>query len=120
MNDLHANMGNQLKLLNAKIILLETKVDKLQREVSFMHSQSVQETPPKGAFYPSVETDETRPSPVAASATLPQSTEEDFYKNLEKNGSHNTEPATMFCSKILHDQILYACRTYPYYVHCAL
>lgn len=83
MNDLHTNMGNQLKLLNAKMILLGTKVDKIQRCFLYvlMINAYIQGTPPKCAFYPSVVTDETRPSPsVAASVVLPQNTEEDFYK----------------------------------------
>lgn len=44
----------------------------------------MQGTPPKGAFYSSVVTDKTRPSAVAASAILPQRTEEDFYKIWKK------------------------------------
>lgn len=41
MNDLHANVGNQLKLLDAKMTLLGTKVDKIQRDVSCMYLQSM-------------------------------------------------------------------------------
>lgn len=37
MNDLHANTGVQLKLLDAKMTLLGTKVDKIQRDVSCMY-----------------------------------------------------------------------------------
>ena len=82
IDSLHADMAKhckQLQFLNTKMTVLETKVGKLQRDVSFLHSQSMQGALPKDAFYPSVVTDETRPSPVeAASAILPQSTEEDF------------------------------------------
>ena len=68
-----------MELLDTQMALLEAKADELQRDISFTHSRSMQGALPKDAFYPSVVTDETRPSPVeAASAILPQSTEEDF------------------------------------------
>ena len=53
------NQSNQFKLLDMRIALLETKVDKLQRDVSFMHSWSKQGAPPKGRLYASVVTDKT-------------------------------------------------------------
>lgn len=44
--------SNQFKLLHMKIALLETKVEKLQRDVSFMHSWSMQGAPPRAAPMP--------------------------------------------------------------------
>lgn len=69
-------LGNLAKLTDVKLQLLEAKVDKLQANVSVMHSRSMQGTPPIGIFYPSVVPD--RSNPPASSAPT-SDTESNFY-----------------------------------------
>lgn len=61
INDLYVNTGNQQKLPDTKTARLETKVDKLQRDVSFMYLRSDARGPSKGYLLPpSMVTDEAR------------------------------------------------------------
>lgn len=73
---LQVTLGNLAKLTDVKLQLLEAKVDKLQANVSVMHSRSMQGTPPIGIFYPSVVPD--RSNPPASSAPT-SDTKSNFY-----------------------------------------